>query len=132
MSTPTTTRPPTQRRPRKPLLPVAVRIDRLAYHSGLGMGSVDLIDEDGAETYLLIAHRDGGRVVGMRFAKMATGATHDINLTTRPWRCDCGDATYRPARPGGCKHVAALRLAAEQLRPAAPAKTTAAASEAAA
>lgn len=27
------------------------------------------------------------------------------------WVCDCPDATYRSERPGGCKHVAALRAA---------------------
>jgi hypothetical protein len=27
------------------------------------------------------------------------------------WTCDCPDATYQPERPGGCKHVKALRAA---------------------
>jgi hypothetical protein len=27
------------------------------------------------------------------------------------WVCDCPDATYRSERPGGCKHVAALKAA---------------------
>ena len=27
------------------------------------------------------------------------------------WTCDCPDATFRPDRPGGCKHVNALRSA---------------------
>jgi hypothetical protein len=27
------------------------------------------------------------------------------------WVCDCPDATFRAERPGGCKHVAALKAA---------------------
>jgi hypothetical protein len=27
------------------------------------------------------------------------------------WRCDCHDAEFRAARPGGCKHVVNLREA---------------------
>lgn len=30
------------------------------------------------------------------------------------WQCDCPDGTYRPNRPGGCKHAVALRAALEE------------------
>jgi hypothetical protein len=36
---------------------------------------------------------------------------YDICTETDPWTCDCPDAIYCPERPGGCKHVAALRAA---------------------
>src|SRR5262245_51314978 len=50
-------------------------------------------------------------VRGYRVVK-ADGAVYDID-TTAPhgWTCDCPDATYRSERPGGCRHVQALRQA---------------------
>jgi len=93
-----------------------VRIEHLAYNHALGMGTVDIVSEETTETYLVFANRDGARLLGMRVVKMSTGVSHDIDMTTSPWRCDCGDATHRPNRPGGCRHVVALRQAAEQLR----------------
>jgi hypothetical protein len=37
--------------------------------------------------------------------------TYDVNTEGESWTCDCPDATFHPERPGGCKHVAALRAA---------------------
>jgi hypothetical protein len=34
-----------------------------------------------------------------------------VNTESDPWTGDCPDATFHPERPGGCKHVAALRAA---------------------
>src|SRR4051794_16387501 len=102
---------------RKPLQPVRVTAQHVAYHRGLGLGTLDIVAEDGAvETYLLTAHRDRDRLVGMRLVKLSSGAAHDVDLSASPWRCDCGDAVNRPGRPGGCKHVVALRQAAEALK----------------
>src|SRR5262245_59553236 len=44
------------------------------------------------------------------------GTVYHIDTNTRwgQWQCDCADATYRGERPGGCKHVAALRQALAQ------------------
>jgi hypothetical protein len=104
-------------RPRKPLLPARVTAEHVAYNRALGLGTLDIRAEGGGvETYLAFANRDAGRLVGMRPVKLSDGATHDIDLTASPWRCDCGDATHRPDRPGGCRHVVALRHAAWQLR----------------
>ena len=30
-------------------------------------------------------------------------------VNVRPYQCNCPDAVYQPTRPGGCKHVVALR-----------------------
>jgi hypothetical protein len=51
-----------------------------------------------------------GERTGYRLEKL-DGAVYDIDATAPQWRCDCPDATYHPERPGGCKHVAALRAA---------------------
>jgi hypothetical protein len=51
-----------------------------------------------------------GQLTGYRLEKL-DGPTYDIDATAEQWRCDCPDATYHPERPGGCKHVAALRAA---------------------
>src|SRR5262249_6024226 len=37
--------------------------------------------------------------------------TYDVNTEKETWTCDCPDATFHPERPGGCKHIAALRAA---------------------
>lgn len=113
MNTTTTTSRPRQR---KPLQPVQVAVEHFVYNRTLGLGTLDIVAADTPETYLLTAHRDRDRLLGMRFLKLSTGVSHDLDLTVTPWRCDCGDATHRPDRPGGCRHLAALRQAADQLR----------------
>ena len=54
---------------------------------------------------------DGETLVGYRLLK-ADGTMYDVE-TAGPhgWTCDCPDATFHPERPGGCKHVNALRAA---------------------
>jgi len=106
------------RKPHKPLAPANVTLGRLAYHRGRGVGVIDIVAADGSsQPYLMAAVRDAnGKLLGVRLTKPADGAQHDVDMTVRPWRCDCPDAVRRPERPGGCKHVAALWLAAEQLR----------------
>ena len=48
--------------------------------------------------------------VGYRLEK-GDRTTYDVNTEAETWTCDCPDATFNPDRPGGCKHVAALRAA---------------------
>jgi hypothetical protein len=48
--------------------------------------------------------------VGFRLEK-TDRMTYDVNTEKESWTCDCPDATFHPERPGGCKHVAALRAA---------------------
>jgi hypothetical protein len=107
----------TRRAARRPLTAVQVTAEHVAYNQTLGMGTLDIVAASGAApTYLVFANRDRGCLLGLRLLKLSDGARHDIDLTAAPWRCDCGDATHRPDRPGGCRHVAALRQAAEKLR----------------
>jgi hypothetical protein len=106
-------------RARKQLRPVEVEVTHLAYSRRLGLGTLDIASGGQAQTYLLEAVRDGDQLTGMRLLKLASGDRHDVDLTVTPWVCDCPDASNRPERPGGCKHVVALRLAAERLRAAA-------------
>jgi hypothetical protein len=47
------------------------------------------------------------------------GTVYHIDLHARwgGWDCDCPDSTFRPDRPGSCKHVAALRQACATAAP---------------
>lgn len=45
-----------------------------------------------------------------RFLPDGTSTAYDIDPNAPGgWSCDCPDGTYRPNRPGGCKHVRALQ-----------------------
>jgi hypothetical protein len=76
----------------------------------------------GEQVYMVTVHAelpaDGSEAVvtGFRVTK-ATGEVYDLD-PSRPWglQCDCPDATYRPNRPGGCKHAVALRQALGEYR----------------
>jgi hypothetical protein len=53
---------------------------------------------------------DGEVLVGYRLLK-ADATMYDIETAgPRGWTCDCPDATFHPERPGGCKHVQALKV----------------------
>jgi hypothetical protein len=102
---------------RKPLLPVTPKVMLLEYHHSTGFGLL-LIDD---VIYTLSRHTDRGRTVGVRLEYMSLAGEHmryDIDLTVSPHTCDCGDATHRPERPGGCKHLVAVRDAMATLRTA--------------
>lgn len=111
------TSPP--RRQRKPLQPVRVTGQ---LYTGLGMRLAELLqgsailtitDADGdALLYWSKALTSGGRIVGVELTKFATAETRHVHLAPDGAAvCDCEDATYRPDRPGGCKHVVALTMA---------------------
>lgn len=61
--------------------------------------------------YVVTVLRDQTRLLGYRLTKPADMAAYDVCTQGTPWTCDCPDATFHPERPGGCKHVAALRAA---------------------
>ena len=65
--------------------------------------------------YEVLPLYDGEALVGYRLLK-ADGTMYDVG-TTGPhgWTCDCPDATFRPDRPGGCKHQSALRAALKRI-----------------
>src|SRR5262245_48429481 len=110
----TTATAPAARQPRR-LEPARPDVELQAYcvETGLGVLRID------GTAYAMGALRHAGRTVGVRLARCLADGTIkriDVDLTASPHACDCEDATFRPGRPGGCKHVAALRLAADQLR----------------
>lgn len=78
-----------------------------------------------AADYWVREIRDGGRLVGYRLTKfdrevLASDAPElaetdvyeiDLSFGGGAWVCSCPDATFRPHRPGGCRHCAGLRAA---------------------
>jgi hypothetical protein len=62
------------------------------------------------QPYTVTVLRGPNGVMGYRMGK-ADGTVYDIGTTEKRWTCDCPDATVNGERPGGCKHVAALRAA---------------------
>jgi len=60
------------------------------------------------------ADQGGPGLLGYRLVKH-DGSIYDVDCRTAwgEWSCDCPDGTYCPERPGGCKHIAALRDAEE-------------------
>lgn len=105
-------------RQREPLLPVRVT-GRLT--TGINTGLADLFagcavlsvyDAAGGETmYWCEAIVGAGKIVGLKLTKFRTGEQRHVHLTAGGAECDCEDATYRPGRPGGCRHVVALTQA---------------------
>ena len=71
----------------------------------------------GRSTYNLEQFR---QAMGDKLQKFATGEQYTLPATLDD--CECGDATWRSERPGGCKHQQALRqalvaVAAEKAKP---------------
>src|SRR5690349_21470350 len=115
-------RPPVKPNPprppqRKPLQPAAVnarfvggatRQDVIDGAAVLSITTGDDTDRD-EQAYWTIALFDGDRCTGFRLTKFATGEVYDLPRDLS--NCDCPDRTYRPERPGGCRHMQALRQA---------------------
>ena len=102
---------------RKPLLPVQVT----AYFVG-GATRQDVIDNAAVlvhhwsvtatgdeKAYWTQAMFDGERCLGFRLTAFASGEMYDLPRDLSG--CDCPDQTYKSERPGGCRHMAALRQA---------------------
>jgi hypothetical protein len=106
-------------RQRKPLLPVNVRAyfvggasrrDVLDGAAVLSITTVDDTDRDESAYWCLaLFSPDGQTCLGFRLTKFGTGEVYDLPRDLGG--CDCPDRTYRPERPGGCRHTAALRQA---------------------
>jgi hypothetical protein len=106
---------------RKPLYPVdvdaafvggATRRDLLDGAAVLEIATGDATDRD-VTPYWTLAVYDGERLAGFALVKFVTGERYDLPLDLST--CDCPDHVYRPRRPGGCKHMAALRQALPSL-----------------
>ena len=95
------------RRPKAKTRPVSGKCRWVVPIGATGTGVLAI---NGAE-YVVTVLRDQTRVLGYRLTKPADMASYDVCVQGSPWKCDCPDATFHPERPGGCKHVAALRAA---------------------
>lgn len=102
---------------RKPLLPVSVsarfvggarRADVLDGSAVLSIVAGDATDRD-ESAYWCLAVFQGERCTGFQLTKFGSGEVYDLPRDLSS--CDCPDHTYRGERPGGCKHMAALRQA---------------------
>lgn len=118
-------------RQRKPLAPVDVTGDWVpgSGPTGLIYGTAALSITDnrnGTQSlYWCESVHDGGELVGLRLTPFVRDHAIDETAAATPQQaeeryyvhlrgnvsCDCADATYRPDRPGGCKHVVAVRQA---------------------
>jgi hypothetical protein len=102
---------------RKPLLPVnvtarfvggATQQEVIDGSAVLSIVSGDDTDRD-EQPYWCLALFERNVCVGFRLTKFGTGEVYDLPRDLSS--CDCPDGTYRPERPGGCKHAVALRQA---------------------
>jgi hypothetical protein len=112
MDTTTTRAPPPQR---KPLLPVQVRAyfvggaTRQDVIDGAAVLSITDLDRQEEAPYWLEALYQGDSCTGFRLRKFGGEEVYDLPRDLSG--CDCADRTYRPERPDGCRHMAALRQA---------------------
>jgi hypothetical protein len=73
----------------------------------------DATDSDTAGYWLKADVSHTGHIVSWQLQKFATGQRY--NLPADCSSCDCGDHTFREERPGGCRHMVAMRQAVVQL-----------------
>jgi hypothetical protein len=90
-------------------------IDGLVLDAGVALLSVTTATGT-REYWVRRVKDDKGRVSGYTLTK-EDGEQYLIDLSFGGgWEhasCDCGDATHRRFRPGGCRHIAAARKALE-------------------
>jgi hypothetical protein len=108
------------RRQRKPLLPVQVQAKLTGSNNpadlpdelARGVAILEIVSGDETDRdvrsywirFLFDRNRQSYAVELVRF-----GSRERYVITLADEQCDCPDATYRPDRPGGCKHCVALR-----------------------
>ena len=116
----TTERP---RRQAKPLQPVNVRAVFVggATRDDVIAGQAVLSIKDGDDdesAYWCRAIFTGERCTSFQLTKFGTGEVYDLprNLAG----CDCPDRTFKSERPGGCKHMVALKQALPTVTSAGP------------
>src|SRR5262245_47217669 len=96
--------PMTQQSSRKPLSPVTVTAALSIPVGAIAPGVGEVLIDD--RRYTLVVHASGYRLHG-RDEKRDEATLYDLPLSLAG--CDCPDRTYRPGRPGGCRHMVALR-----------------------
>jgi hypothetical protein len=104
-------------RERKPLQPVQLlRVeceagiaDLIAGHAVLTIVTGDDADSDTRAYWLKADVAHTGKVTGFELRQFSTGVKYHLPADLSD--CDCPDHIYREERPGGCKHMVALRQA---------------------
>ena len=75
-------------------------------HSGRGVLSLDGV----AYGFTDAGTADPAYCVGVYNLEKPDGTIYQVALMVPGrWECDCPDSTYHPERPGGCRHIAAVR-----------------------
>jgi hypothetical protein len=75
-----------------------------------GHAILEIESEGRLESYWLTLNvSPDGHIAGLRLQRFATGQRYDLPADLDD--CTCGDRNYRPERPGGCRHMVALREA---------------------
>lgn len=99
----------TRTRTRKPLGPAHGTCRWVLQPAGRRPGILAL----GGLTYLFEVLRHGGTPYGFRLSREGDEAAAELayQLPADLSGCDCPDAVYRAARPGGCKHRRSLAVA---------------------
>jgi hypothetical protein len=108
--------PPNPIRSRKPLQRVAVTGKCEASISELIQGVAVLTIVNGEHTNLdvlgywckAVLDRDG-KINSFELTKFGSGVRYELPADLSD--CDCPDHTYREERPGGCRHMQAMRQA---------------------
>ncbi|HEX5273017.1 MAG TPA: hypothetical protein VFW33_21115 [Gemmataceae bacterium] len=114
MSSLTAPRPPVKPN-RKPLSPASVRAylvggaSRQDILDGSAVLSVTDLNTGDEKAYWLAANYDGERCVGFSLVTFGGGEKYDLPRDLSS--CTCPDNTFKPERPGGCRHMQALRQA---------------------
>jgi hypothetical protein len=98
----------------------ASRQDVLDGAAVLAIVAGDATDAD-ERAYWCKALYAGDQCVGFRLTKFGGETTEVYDLPRDLSSCDCPDHTYRPQRPGGCRHMIALRQALPTVTGTAPA-----------
>lgn len=97
------------RRPVKPVHGICRWIRKLVLPHGIGTIAINGVEYD-VEAQLNI----DDQVMGFRLVK-TDDTEYRIDTSNGSWRCTCMDAICRSDRPGGCKHVAAMKAATQSL-----------------
>jgi hypothetical protein len=78
-----------------------------------GVAVLEVLRPEDSDYYWAGYVVDNSRVIGVQLRHFGTGTVYFLPADLS--ECDCGDFTFRPDRPGGCKHMAALRQALSPL-----------------
>jgi hypothetical protein len=118
----TLSRPPRQRKPLPPVNvtghfePGDLSHDLLHGHAILTITDASKPEAEREAFYWATAVLGDGHLVALDLQKFGRKYGEDHHrVRLEPLGCDCEDATFRPDRPGGCRHVNAVRQAMVEL-----------------